>query len=676
MTTQTVKKTCTNEKKRLDKPTLYVVGSKHGLDKGPAEKPTTSKGRNVMFATEKFEDVFPLNINPSDAGIATAYIKAMLDEPDDDGIPKTFRRSEPVAIEGSDNLDWRDAAVPYDSRKITPLVKVSGRFFGYSYSANLWEELDGEEAREIFSEGVRYLAKIASEELKRLDQKYSVRRTEGAETIIVKGFTERQNDCRGRLMRAGNNYATTRSVWGMASGQFGLYTKRTGIEFDKEDLTIGFKDCVLVLNPKTGKPTRRKHSPKHYLTKQVPVPYSPYRTKKPELAKSFRSGCADIFTKLNGTPDMAVVNYVQKLLGYALSGTRKEDVVVFFHGPCGGNGKTELTTILQGVLGGSDLTQQTGLCKGTSTDHLICGRDEMANTQYLAQLAGARIATGDEIGKHAILNDKSFKTLTNEMMVVEEKFKAPICQRFRFTPLFFVNNIPKIDLDGGIERRVVVIPVRAVFLSPGQTPKPEAATALQVGTAVRKEKIKGWAESVLATEGAEIAEWILQGYERYLKEGLDDMPPEVEAATTKLLTKSKDGTPAAFIADYFKITGDPQNSWVSKRALVEQFKMYREAEGHSARFSYNPAKVVEEAAKCLGTDPKRGRASNGRRLTAFWGVSMVKAFDRIPVTEDGGGFRTKLIETTSLLSDSGEITFATGPTLNDYKGVLKAASKR
>ena len=154
--------------------------------------------------------------------------------------------------------------------------------------------------------------------------------------------------------------------------------------------------------------------------------------------------------------DMEMVAFLQRLIGYTLSGLTTEQNFFLLYGN-GANGKSLLMTILSALLGTYSAT--------ASDDLLVLQSNARSSRTELARLPGKRLLLAPEIPKMSRLNENLVKSMTGgEKVFGEAKYQSG----FEFTPQCKVwlagNHLPRITgTDRGIWRRVVVIHFDATF---------------------------------------------------------------------------------------------------------------------------------------------------------------------------------------------------------------------
>ena len=194
-------------------------------------------------------------------------------------------------------------------------------------------------------------------------------------------------------------------------------------------------------------------------------------------------------------PDVEVRTFLQRWLGYCLSGSTAEQRLLIAYGT-GANGKSVLFRAVEQVLGDYALTVaiQTFL-----QDSRRGGGDA---TPDLARLAGPRLVLAAEPEVGARLNESLIKVATGgDRMVARHLFG----DTFEFTPRFklvlLANVRPSVrGQDRGIWRRILLVPIDVTIDEEERDP-----TLLQ---------------RLVTNEAAAILNWLIDGWRQYREVGL------------------------------------------------------------------------------------------------------------------------------------------------------------
>ncbi|MBQ8921038.1 MAG: hypothetical protein IJ060_02630 [Oscillospiraceae bacterium] len=255
---------------------------------------------------------------------------------------------------------------------------------------------------------------------------------------------------------------------------------------DRNKSVIGAKNGIIDL--RTGE--LLPHDREAYLTKQCPVAYNP-DAPEPKLWLQFLS---DIF---GGDPYL--LDYIQKCVGYSLTGSTSEQCAFFLFGT-GRNGKSTFLEIVRGILGdyATNIQPQTIMVNPKSGN---------APSSDIARLKGARLVTSVEPNEGMRLDEGLLKQLTGDDVVTARKMFS---EEFEFKPEFKLwmatNHKPLIrGTDTGIWRRIHLIPFEV------QIPL---------------DKVDKHLKYKLVKEAEGILKWAVEGCLKWQNEGLT-MPQKV-----------------------------------------------------------------------------------------------------------------------------------------------------
>lgn len=205
-----------------------------------------------------------------------------------------------------------------------------------------------------------------------------------------------------------------------------------------------------------------------------------------------------------------VIEFVQRMCGYCLSGDRREQKLFFAHGQ-GSNGKSTLLDILMWMMGSYALKLPTAA--------LMMSKNERHPTE-LAQLHGKRLAVSNELEEGAFWAEARIKELTGD-----ETLTARFMRQDNFT--FFMthkhliagNHKPRLKGgDPAMARRMVLLPFEQKFEGEAKDPK-------------LPEKLKAEAPGILA--------WAVQGAVKWHADGLA-IPGRVEEASRDYMADHDD----------------------------------------------------------------------------------------------------------------------------------------
>jgi putative DNA primase/helicase len=207
----------------------------------------------------------------------------------------------------------------------------------------------------------------------------------------------------------------------------------------------------------------RPHNRADLLTKLCPTAYRP-----DALCPTFLAFLASIFPATGDAAeepgDPELTEFVQRLLGYCLTGQVTEHIFPVFHGG-GANGKSTLLTTVSDVIG-------RDYASPVSEDLLIARKGERHPTE-LADLFGRRLAIATENKEGARLNESLVKHMTGGDRIKARRMREDF---WEFTPthkiILQTNHKPIVrEDDFGIWRRIRLVPFKSRFWDPNQPPK-------------------------------------------------------------------------------------------------------------------------------------------------------------------------------------------------------------
>ena len=166
---------------------------------------------------------------------------------------------------------------------------------------------------------------------------------------------------------------------------------KSGTEFDREPMLLSTPNGVI--NLKTG--SFRDGLPEDYLTQKTGAEFDPSAK-----ATRWTQFVDEIF---HGDGDL--IQFVQRAIGYSLTGLTREQVFFFCYGN-GQNGKGVLFAILRALL--------KDYAKNTSFTTFTKERGKNGHEDDLMTLEGARLITASENKDKTVLADDVLKTLAGE----------------------------------------------------------------------------------------------------------------------------------------------------------------------------------------------------------------------------------------------------------------------
>ncbi len=235
-----------------------------------------------------------------------------------------------------------------------------------------------------------------------------------------------------------------------------------------------------LLNLQTG--VLSPHEPRKCITKLAPVKYDPEAQ-----CPLFHEFLTRIFNENEDT-----IAFVQKALGYSLTGSQREQVFFILYGT-GANGKSTFLNVVRSILGPDYALQ--------ADTSMFMERQAGGIPNDIARLQGIRLVSAVETSEGRRLNEAFVKSATGGEPITARFLHKEF---FEFTPQFKIflatNHKPTIrGTDYAIWRRIRMIPFVVTI--------PEVERDKNLEAKLLKEK-----EGILA--------WMVQGCQKYLAEGL------------------------------------------------------------------------------------------------------------------------------------------------------------
>jgi putative DNA primase/helicase len=240
----------------------------------------------------------------------------------------------------------------------------------------------------------------------------------------------------------------------------------------------------------------REHRREDLLTKMAPVEYDPGAA-----CPTWRSFLSTIMAEPDGRPKRRLIAFLRRAVGYALTGSTEEQVLLMGYGT-GSNGKSTCLETVRAMLG--DYAQQADFSTFLFREH-----DRVAND--IARLQGVRFISAVEVEGGRRLAEVLVKQLTGgDTITARFLFK----EFFEFTPtlkvFLAVNHEPAIrGTDWAIWRRIRLIPFTVTI--------PDDRQDKQLPAKLKKEL-----SGILA--------WAVRGCLAWQRKGLGQ-PEEVRKAT-------------------------------------------------------------------------------------------------------------------------------------------------
>lgn len=201
-----------------------------------------------------------------------------------------------------------------------------------------------------------------------------------------------------------------------------------------------------VVDLRTGK--LLAHSPDFLMVRQCNANYAPGAD-----CPKWKQFLDDIFES-----DLELIGFVQRALGYSLSGSITEEVFFFMHGS-GANGKSVFANVTSRILDGYSLTAPATMLSYRREE------DKGRATSEMARLNGSRLVLANETQAGERLDERLIKVLVSrERIAARFMYK----ELFEFLPTHKLwvrgNHKPVIKgADEGTWRRIHLIPFKRFF---------------------------------------------------------------------------------------------------------------------------------------------------------------------------------------------------------------------
>lgn len=301
--------------------------------------------------------------------------------------------------------------------------------------------------------------------------------------------------------------------------------------FDRDPMLLNVRNGTIDLT--TGE--LRPHSPNDLISKVAPMTFDPDAT-----CPRWNAFLLEIFEG-----DQERIRYVQKALGYTLTGRTIERAVFFLWG-VGKNGKSTLLTVIAHLMG--DYHQKT------PTETIMAKRHDGGIPNDIAALKGARFVTASETEENRRLNVAKVKDMSGNEELTARFLHGEF---FKFRPQF------KLWLSTN-HKPIIPGNDRAMF---------DRCKLIPFTYRVPDDQIDLDIESKLIQESSGILNWLIAGCLAWQREGLT-APRSVTEATEQY--RQEMDQIGAFIADRCIVGPDYR---ATSSALYAVYKSWCEDNG-------------------------------------------------------------------------------------------------
>lgn len=355
-------------------------------------------------------------------------------------------------------------------------------------------------------------------------------------------------------------------------------------EFDKHDYLFNVQNGVVDL--KTGE--LMPHDRNLHLTKIANVEFI-----KDAECPNWLKFLDSIFLG-----DKELQEYMQRLVGYSLTGDISEQIMMFLVGG-GSNGKSTFINTIKDLVG--DYGKQA------KSDTFIKKKETGANND-IARLVGSRFVSAIESEEGERLSESFVKQITGGEPVLARFLRQEF---FEFIPnfkVFFTTNHKPIigGLDEGIWRRVKLIPFN-----------------LNLPSHLRDKKLP----EKLSLEMPGILNWAVEGCIKWQQSGLKE--PRVVAEATGNYKHDMDIL-GPFLSECCYVKKDDENIKIEAKELYQVYDRFTYQNGDTA---VKNSRSFNRMLETKGFTKRKG----AKNKTYFYGITLIDRAEQqgLPIEENG-----------------------------------------
>jgi putative DNA primase/helicase len=458
-----------------------------------------------------------------------------------------------------------------------------------------WQADPGANIAHVASDVAAYLYRQAyihfSTEAAKLKGAAGANPTAAQEKGIIEA--DAQRDTCFKRMVAVRRASTIKHVLDLASATMLLGI--TGKEWDTQAHLLGVDNGVVDLL--TGQPVQP--SPEQYIRTVAPVPFVAGAT-----CPLFEKALLEIFDG-----DKAKAAFVQRSLGYAMTGECTESYFNIWYGKHGRNAKEFILELSKDALG----DKLAGIIEAELL--LKAKHNHAANgaTEALMVLRGRRVAWASETEEGRTLSTANMKQLSGGHSITgRHNFQGQVQWRRTHTLFFLTNFLPHVpsqELAEWDRIRVLTFPLSFV-----DDPDPNEP--------YQRKKDKTLGERIRATELSGILNWLIAGALEWRKSGLG-IPSSVTADTKAY--KADEDTLGRFFKECCEIEENPKaiakatsKLAVRTTALYSEYKLWFENGNNGRPLGRN---TFLDKVKGRGF-PVEDRRSAGTQSEHFIGIGV------------------------------------------------------
>jgi putative DNA primase/helicase len=278
------------------------------------------------------------------------------------------------------------------------------------------------------------------------------------------------------------------------------------IEHDRIDSSPWLFNCQNgTIDLRTGQ--IQAHNPMDLITHLAPVTYDAHAT-----CPTWEKFLGEVFKD-----DTEMVAFLQRALGWSLTGVVQDRALFFLYGSQGNNGKTTLVETYRDVLGTWG-EESFGYARKVDVTTFMKSKNHDDNLRKVCQLAGARFTYSSEIDEEHRLNEQLIKDMTGgDTLEARRLYNEPFTFKPTFKPWMYGNHKPEIrGTDDALWSRVKLVPFEVCFVDRIDLTLPDK----------------------LRAELSGILNWAIQGCLAWQQEGLK--PPERVQTATRQYREEQD----------------------------------------------------------------------------------------------------------------------------------------
>lgn len=338
----------------------------------------------------------------------------------------------------------------------------------------------------------------------------------------------------------------------------------SGREWDEDPWLLACPNGVINLKEGIFRPGKQED----WIRTPCNIPWpdiDPEATEYPENAKhpNWDQFLIDCFCDERGVDDlegMEVIDFLQRLFGYAITGLSTEHIFPIFYGKDGRNGKSTLFEILKYILGvlahkapTHFLLQQKNASKGPDSDTV--------------EMKGKRVVWCSETNDGDQLDAAKYKELSGGDTITARAMYARRSVTYRPTHTLFIhtNRKPRVPAnDEALWQRMALIDFKYTFRD-----KPKGKY---------QKKINRQLLEILKAEAPGILKWLVQGCLFWQEDGCKLILPNSVKADTERYREEQD-----IVGHFIEkccVNGDSADFKAKPKAVYEAYKLWCADDGH------------------------------------------------------------------------------------------------